>query len=612
MDAKYILLIQRQFDQALSERETYELQGFLAGNEAASKLCENVRRLLEECENVDLPEQFKPVDGEHLLTEILSALSQRKSRSWFSFVKQFVQSKKTKPQIVSTHQDELAVLRKHRATADNTSKAMDALRAKVVAEVAPITSEDAVSLAEAIKRRMLTVQNETLQNETEASVENKASQNSWTATSPLFQSSAPPMVPPQFNNAPPPSISESMDQLFSSSNWPVITPETIRTAEEQRHQEEKQTGPVQSQEEHEFKTGPGPAPFASVLRNRFQQQQQQADQQQAEQLKQSQQAQPTATQQPTQEHREQSAPGQVVVNQNQSLEPEPWPTVKTDQWSTIEPEHMEPIWQLELEAREPDPIWPTQPTATQPDPIWPTQPATAPVHLRPASLIPVDDIIAHVSHMFSEHITDERQVASRPSAPTVVPAVEDPLGASSGQYPQIREMDLRKANAARLSTTPHTDESNGQIKALGNFLLDKHSAATIGNLSNAKANLAHARILSDEEALALQDCLSPIESLQGVAGCIILGYDGMIIMSSLPDHADKDALSAWALLTYMNTHDLVRVVGHSRLRQFVSRTLSGYLLLADFGQGLLLAVSDNASTEAILPLMKSVRRVTAA
>lgn len=194
----------------------------------------------------------------------------------------------------------------------------------------------------------------------------------------------------------------------------------------------------------------------------------------------------------------------------------------------------------------------------------------------------------------------------------MVPPTEDPLGASSGQYPQIREMDLRKANAARLGTTTYTDESNGQIKALGNFLLDKHSAAAIGNLSNAKANLANARILSDEEAQALQDCLSPIEKLQGVAGCIILGYDGMIIMSSLPEHADKDALSAWALLTYMNTHDLVRVVGHNRLRQFVSRTMSGYLLLADFGQGLLLTVSDNASSEAILPLMKGVRRVTAA
>jgi predicted regulator of Ras-like GTPase activity (Roadblock/LC7/MglB family) len=187
----------------------------------------------------------------------------------------------------------------------------------------------------------------------------------------------------------------------------------------------------------------------------------------------------------------------------------------------------------------------------------------------------------------------------------------DPLGLASGSYPQINSIDLQKATSARLAKTIPTDESQGRIKGLGNFLLDEQSAAAIGNLSSSNT-VSNARILSDEEAMALQECLSPIERLQGVAGCIILGYDGMVIMSSLPEHADKDALSAWALLTYMNSHDLIRVIGHARLRQFVSRTISGYLLLADFGQGLLLAVSDNASTEAILPLMKSVRKVTAA
>ncbi len=232
MDARYILLIQKQFDQPLSERETYEVQGFLAGNEAAAKLCENVRRLLEESENVELSEQFKPVDAEFLLTKILSSLTQTESQSWLSVVKQFVQGKQAKPQISSAHQDELTVLRKHKATAERSSKAMDALRAKLVAEVAPVTPEDAVSLAEAIKRRMLSVQHET-----EAPTEMQTSsagleQNPWIAPAVFPQNPAPLMMPLQFNNAPPPSISESMDQLFSSSNWPVITTETVRKSKE--------------------------------------------------------------------------------------------------------------------------------------------------------------------------------------------------------------------------------------------------------------------------------------------------------------------------------------------------------------------------------------------
>ncbi|MFN8551179.1 MAG: hypothetical protein U0103_06780 [Candidatus Obscuribacterales bacterium] len=182
MNARYILLIQKQFDEELSERETYELQGFLAGNEAAAKLCENLRRLLEESENLDLPEQLKPADAENLLREILSAITKTESKSWFSKVKKFVRNKTKISEPNITHADELAVLRKHKAAAEHrSSKAMDALRNKVIAEVAPVTSHDAVSLAVAIKRRML--------------------------------EPAP---------APTPSISESMDQLFSSSNWPVV------------------------------------------------------------------------------------------------------------------------------------------------------------------------------------------------------------------------------------------------------------------------------------------------------------------------------------------------------------------------------------------------------
>lgn len=189
--------------------------------------------------------------------------------------------------------------------------------------------------------------------------------------------------------------------------------------------------------------------------------------------------------------------------------------------------------------------------------------------------------------------------------------MDDPL-AISGAFPKVREEDLKLANSARLGTTSSTVEHNGKISSLGRFLLDKNSEAAIGALEFGTPNLSQARVLSREEVHELEECLAPIESQDGVAGCVILGYDGMLITSSLPDHADKDAFCAWALLTYMNCHDLVKILGHKNLRQLVSRTETGYLLLADFGQGLLVAVSENATTDAIIPLMKSVRRITAA
>lgn len=160
MNARYVMLIQKQFDQPLTERETYELQGFLAGNEAAARLCENMQRILEESEQIELPEQLKPLNAENLLAEILSAIAKTESKSWFSLVKNFVKGKDKKAPVSLTHQDELAVLRKHKASTENRTKAMDALRSRVIAEVAPVSPHDAVSLAVAIKQRMFETQNE--------------------------------------------------------------------------------------------------------------------------------------------------------------------------------------------------------------------------------------------------------------------------------------------------------------------------------------------------------------------------------------------------------------------------------------------------------------------
>lgn len=560
MNARYILLIQKQFDQPLSECEAYELKGFLAGNEGAARLCENLQHILEDAEKIELPENLKPIDARILLSQILSAIDKNESKSWFSLVRNFVKSKSGNRNsgINVSHQDELAVLRKHKASVEQRSnKTLDTLRGKVVDEVASVTSHDAVSLAVAIKRRML-----------------ESTEGSSTASR---------------SSDPGQSISESMDQLFSSANWPVVTPADVV---------ESNNAEISVDEVQEFVAPQTPPLFNSVFKNRFNPKQQQ---QQTEQ-------------------REHCAPAVT----------EPAAAIAS-QWSDPLPEiseHMEPVWQLELEAQVP--IWQLEPlppprnvvpmheetvpgseeTVPRTAETAPTPPQSPfqPELIRPARLIPVDDIIAHVSQMFSEEEASSEESAE-PAEPTE-PA--DPLGLSSGAYPQIKDIDLRNASSARLSTTHSTDESKGQIKALGKFLLDQQSEAAITNLSSANANLSNARILSDEEALALQECLSPIERLQGVAGCIILGYDGIVIMNTLPAHADQDVLSAWALLTYMNSHDLIRVIGHTRLRQFVSRTFTGYLLLADFGQGLLLAVSDNAATEAILPLMKSVRKVTAA
>jgi predicted regulator of Ras-like GTPase activity (Roadblock/LC7/MglB family) len=592
MDARYNLLLHKQFDLQLTERETYELQGYLAGNESAAKLCENIKKLIDECEKMEPPEHLKPTDAEFLLQEILSALTKTQSRSWFSFVKQFVKDKTEKQQTNFAHKDELEVLRsKHKTSSDSHSKAMDSIRAKVLAEVAPVAQPDAVSLAEAIKRRMLQVQFDTEQSKSNVpNLEN----NLIYQTAEVIT-----MAPPIFNNSPPSlrfgkhpqSISESMDQLFSSANWPVYSEKDAAVSEATAtHHQDNSLG-QQSSTNLEIET-PIETPQLAITQFDFRL------------------PQPLEQQQQQQQQRQLGSHPKSRDFEIPQFEVPRFAPPQTEMPQSASQQHQSALSQNEI--RQSALLQNEVPQSASPQHF---NAHRAPEILKPASLIPVDEIIAHVSHMFAEHIHSEpREVIGQQALRQhgdLTGAPDDPLR-SSGGYPQIRDIDLRQANSARLGTAHDTIEPQGLIKSLGKFLLDKTSESAIGALNSTNVNLSHARILSDEEAMALQECLTPIENLPGVAGCIILGYDGMIITSTLPEHADKDTLSAWALLTYMNTHELIRLVGHTRLRQFVSRTLNGYLLLADFGQGLLLAVSDNASTEAILPLMKSVRRITAA
>jgi predicted regulator of Ras-like GTPase activity (Roadblock/LC7/MglB family) len=134
----------------------------------------------------------------------------------------------------------------------------------------------------------------------------------------------------------------------------------------------------------------------------------------------------------------------------------------------------------------------------------------------------------------------------------------------------------------------------------------------IGSMISGSNRKLTTRVLTEQESADLKECLKPIGDQDGVAGCVVLGYDGFVIANTLPAGCDLDVFSAWALVTYISSNNAVDFIGQGRVHQIVSRTLGGIILLADFGQGLLVAVSDKTSSEAVLPLMRGARKISAA
>jgi predicted regulator of Ras-like GTPase activity (Roadblock/LC7/MglB family) len=117
------------------------------------------------------------------------------------------------------------------------------------------------------------------------------------------------------------------------------------------------------------------------------------------------------------------------------------------------------------------------------------------------------------------------------------------------------------------------------------------------------------RILTMEAAGELQALLHHIGSQEKVVGSVIVGHDGLLIANTMPADLDAESIGVWALGVYMNTAHVIRKMGQDHVHQIVSRTPKGYLVIADFGGGLLVTVSDGKDTDSLIPLMRSITQL---
>jgi predicted regulator of Ras-like GTPase activity (Roadblock/LC7/MglB family) len=164
----------------------------------------------------------------------------------------------------------------------------------------------------------------------------------------------------------------------------------------------------------------------------------------------------------------------------------------------------------------------------------------------------------------------------------------------------------------RLDTRAETAESgSGRIASIGKFLLDQKDLEKIGKLTASDVNDTKMRILTTEAALELQTLLQHIGTQKDVVGSVIVGHDGLLIANTMPPDMDAESVGVWALGVYMNTEHVIKKMGQERVHQIVSRTPKGYLVIADFGGGLLVTVSDGKDTDTLIPLMRSITQLVA-
>ncbi|MBA3992086.1 MAG: hypothetical protein C0469_01070 [Cyanobacteria bacterium DS2.3.42] len=230
-----------------------------------------------------------------------------------------------------------------------------------------------------------------------------------------------------------------------------------------------------------------------------------------------------------------------------------------------------------------------------------------------AGLFSVDDNM--MNQIFADNlgVQDQDTQVNQGNQPRVnVAAAVQAISEVAVQEPMAAALPPPKIEGlGRLDAKPDAggDSGSGRIASIGKFLLDQKDLEKIGKLTASDLSDTKMKILTLEAASEIQGLLHHIGGTQGVIGSIIIGHDGLLIANTMPQDIEADSIGIWALAVYMNTETAIKKIGHNRVHQIVARTPRGFLVIADFGGGLLVTLSDGSDTDALIPLMRSITQV---
>lgn len=161
------------------------------------------------------------------------------------------------------------------------------------------------------------------------------------------------------------------------------------------------------------------------------------------------------------------------------------------------------------------------------------------------------------------------------------------------------------------STQNEQDSGSGKINSIGKFLLDQQDQMQLGKLTQQDLAESKVRVLTLEAADEIYKLLNHIATLPGVVGSCIVGHDGIPIANNLPQEYDPETVGATSLGIYFNTTNTIRKMAHNHLHQMVARTQNGFLIIADFGGGILITLSNAQQSDQLIPLMRSITQLVA-
>lgn len=235
--------------------------------------------------------------------------------------------------------------------------------------------------------------------------------------------------------------------------------------------------------------------------------------------------------------------------------------------------------------------------------------------------LPIEAIGDRINTLFSEQADRQQPMQNVLPPQNFQPTPEAQL-TKFAQPSQVSQPEQEKhameddvnaclSSIGRLCDIRYATNSPGTISNLGRFLLTDQTVESIEKCITKGMQQSHARVVTLEAAQQLAAALEPVTNMKGVIGYLVCGYDALPIASSLPPEVDVEMLGGCALVTYMNSHSIIKVMGHSRIRTMICQTPLGCMLLSDFGKGLLVTVTSENDPAMLTMLTDTISELSA-
>jgi predicted regulator of Ras-like GTPase activity (Roadblock/LC7/MglB family) len=166
-----------------------------------------------------------------------------------------------------------------------------------------------------------------------------------------------------------------------------------------------------------------------------------------------------------------------------------------------------------------------------------------------------------------------------------------------------KQKQISKLGKISVAVLQQQGTQTGQITDLGKFLLDPEAVYAFERILQNEKNTGTLKRLSVEHSKLIDKLQSNIAKVKGVTGSIVIGHDGTVIASKIPESMVREEIAAWAFTVQVNSKIACQLLSAEAVFDIVLTGGGKDLAISDFGGFLLVTLMDGHNPKVIAELI---------